>query len=157
MPSTSCPNLTYTPDSVLWNQIAQNSQHLNNNNNMPNRNTNYTTNSKAQYEQGNSNSLFWSTTASTAPQSYHSHPHANTQQPTTAQATGNYNSGIFSSSISSMLPSNMAENYEFGIDSGMRELKMRFESDLEEHDKQWEQRSSSSNANNQLYSSSIHQ
>lgn len=158
IPSISCPNLTQTPDSVLWNQIAQTSHHLNNNNNMPNRNTNFTINNKQPpFEHTNANSLFWSTpTTSTGDQSYHNHQHPSMMQSTTPHSSGQHSS-MFSSSIAAMLPSNLAENYEFGIDSGMRELKMRFESDLEEHDKQWEQRSTSSNANNQLYASSIRQ
>lgn len=161
MPSTSCPNLTQTPDSVHWNQIAQNNPHLNNNNNMPNRNPSYVINTKQQFDHGNgnSNSLFWSSpTSSNAVQSYHNHQrqHPTMIQPTATHATGHHSS-MFSTSMSAMPPSNVAENYEYGIDSGMRELKMRFESDLEEHDKQWEQRSSSSNANNQLYASSIRQ
>lgn len=157
IPSASCPNLTKTPDSVLWNQMTQNNNnnHLNNNTNVVNRNTNYPNTVKQQFDQGNPNSLFWSTPTPSA-RSYQNSQQSHLLQTTSPHASGQ-NSSLFSSSLSPMQTSSVAENYDFGIDTGMRELKMRFESDLEEHDKQWEQRSTSNSANNQLYASSIRQ
>lgn len=43
-----------------------------------------------------------------------------------------------SSSTSSKSASSQRDLYEFGIDSGMRELELRLKSDLEEHEKLWD-------------------
>lgn len=63
-----------------------------------------------------------------------------------------------SSSTSSKSASSQRDLYEFGIDSGMRELELRLQSDLEEHEKLWDASTGGVTASNsqQPQPSSVH-